>query len=172
MLSTRRYFLYGALAAPVFAQKKKAAPERPNIILILADGLGDWMLGCYGNKEIRTPNVDRLAATGMRFLNCLCCAPVSAAARATLFTGRVPRQTGVGEGAPPASFVNEAMISDVLAGAGYRCGYIGEWHLGGDERAQHGFQTWEIIASGAEPVTAKAGGFLEQQSSGKPFFLT
>src|SRR5205085_6896772 len=94
MLSTRRHFFLGALAAPVLAQKKRPAPERPNIVLIVADDLGDWMLGCYGNKEIRTPNIDRLAATGMRFLNCLFCTPESAPAHATLFTGRTPRQMG------------------------------------------------------------------------------
>src|ERR1051326_1119904 len=119
MPSTRRHFLFGALAAPVFADKKHVAPERPSILLILADGLGDWMLGCYGNKEIHTPNIDRLAATGMRFINSLCSTPASVAARATLFTGRLPRQTGAmefltgnstggeGKAAPPASFANE-----------------------------------------------------------------
>jgi len=185
MLFNRRHFLSGALAAPVFGQKKRP-PERPNILLIVADDLGDWMLGCYGNKEIRTPNIDQLAATGMRFLNCLCCTPASSAARATLFTGRLPHQTGIadfitaqpagnpprGQAAPPASFASEIMISDVLAGEGYQCGYVGEWRLGNDAQPQHGYKSWDIITAGAEPVTAKAGQFLDQQSSGKPFLLT
>ena len=184
MPSTRRHFLLGALAAPVFADKKRAVPERPNILLILADDLGDWMLGCYGNKEIRTPNIDRLAATGMRFLNCVCSSPISSAARATLFTGRLPRQTGVldfitanptgnqGQAAPPASFAKEMMISDVLAGQGYNCGYAGEWRLGDDAQPQHAFKSWNIVTSGTEPVTDKACQFLDQQAAGKPFFLT
>jgi arylsulfatase A-like enzyme len=183
MPSTRRHFLLGALAAPVFAEKKRAVPERPNILLILADDLGDWMLGCYGNKEIRTPNIDRLAATGMRFLNCVCSSPISSAARATLFTGRLPRQTGVldfitanptgnqGQAAPPASFAREMMISDVLAGQGYNCGYAGEWRLGDDAQPQHAFKSWNIVTSGTEPVTDKACQFLDQQAAGKPFFL-
>jgi arylsulfatase A-like enzyme len=181
---TRRNFLFGALAAPLAAQKKRTAAEHPNILLIVADDLGDWMLGCYGNKEIHTPNIDRLAATGMRFLNCLCATPVSSAARATLFTGRLPRQSGVvdfitanptggqGQAAPPASFAKEVMISDVLAGEGYHCGYVGEWRLGNDAQPQHSFKTWDIIATGTEPVTAKAAQFLDQQAAGKPFFLT
>jgi arylsulfatase A-like enzyme len=183
---TRRYFLMGALSAPVVAQKKRTAPERPNVLLIVADDLADWMLGCYGNKEIHTPNIDRLAAAGMRFLNCLCCTPASSAARATLFTGRLPRQTGIvdfltsnpsgnppqGQAAPPASFAKEIMISDVLAGEGYHCGYVGEWRLGDDAQAQHGFGTWDIVGTGTQPVTEKAGRFLDQQSTGKPFFLT
>src|SRR5262245_567216 len=123
MLSTRRHFFLGALAAPVLAQKKRPAPERPNIVLIVADDLGDWMLGCYGNKEIHTPNIDRLAATGMRFLNCLCCTPESTPAHATLLTGRVPRQMGT-------AFSSEIMISDVLSGQGYNCGYAGAWPMG------------------------------------------
>jgi arylsulfatase A-like enzyme len=186
MPCTRRHFLFGALAAPVCAQKKRAAPEPPNILLIVADDLGDWMLGCYGNKEIRTPHIDRLAATGMRFLNSFCCTPVSSAARATLFTGRAPRQTGVvdfltanptgnppqGQAAPPASFAKEIMISDVLTGQGYNCGYVGEWRLGDDAQPQHGFKSWSIIRTGTEPVTDKACQFLDQQAVGKPFFLT
>src|SRR5581483_8560008 len=167
---TRRHFLLGALSAPLLAQKKRAA-EHPNVLLIVADDLGDWMLGCYGNKEIHTPNIDRLAATGMRFINSVCCTPISSAARATLFTGRVPRQTGVvdfitanpsggqGQAAPPASFANEIMISDVLGGEGYNCGYVGEWRLGNDGQPQHGFKTWNIVTSGSQPVTEKAAQF-------------
>jgi arylsulfatase A-like enzyme len=186
MLS-RRHFL-GALAAPALAQKKRpvAASDRPNVLLILADDLGAWMLGCYGNKEIHTPNIDRLAQTGMRFINCLVCTPVSSAARATLFTGRLPRQNGLldfltsnptgnppqGQSAPPASFSKEIMISDILAGEGYNCGYAGEWRMGNDAQMQHGFKFWNTAAASAETVTAQAGQFLDQQSAGKPFFLT
>ena len=186
MSSTRRHFLFGALAAPVYAQKKRAAPERPSIVLMLADGLGAWMVGCYGNKEIHTPNIDRLAQTGMRFVNSEICTPAASAARATLFSGRVPRQTGVidfltakpianppqGQAEMPASFDREILISDVLAGEGYQCGYAGEWRLGGDARPQHGFHFWGIVPAGAEPVTRKAGEFLDQQTKDKPFFLT
>ncbi|MEI4884461.1 sulfatase-like hydrolase/transferase, partial [Klebsiella pneumoniae] len=75
MLSTRRHFLFGALAAPLVSQKKRAAPERPSILIILADDLASWMLGCYGNQEIHTPNIDRLAQTGMRFVNNVVCTP-------------------------------------------------------------------------------------------------
>ena len=50
--------------------------QRPNILLILADDLADWMLGCYGNKEIRTPNIDLLARSGMRFQNSFVCTPI------------------------------------------------------------------------------------------------
>ena len=184
-MPTRRHFLLGALAAPALAQKKRA-PERPAIVLILADDLAAWMLGCYGNKEIHTPNIDRLAQTGMRFTNCEICTPAASAARATLFTGRVPRQTGVidfltaspianppqGQAELPPSFANEIMISDILAGQDYSCGYAGEWRLGNDAQPQHGFKFWSVMQAGAETVTGKAAEFLDQQTKEKPFFLT
>ena len=193
MPSTRRYFLFGALAAPVLAAQKKrtAMPERPSIVLILADDLASWMLGCYGNQEIHTPNIDRLAQTGMRFINHQICTPISSASRATLFTGRTPRQTGIldfltanpsgnppqGQAAPPDSFAKEVMISDVLSGAGYDCGYVGEWRMGNDTAPQHAYKYWETGVAQekgnvAELTTVKANQFLDRQSAGKPFFLT
>src|ERR1019366_383133 len=63
----RRHFLFGALAAPVLAATKKhAVAERPNIVLIVAEDLGAYMLGCYANSEVHTPNIDRLGRTGGR----------------------------------------------------------------------------------------------------------
>lgn len=56
---------------------------------------GDWTLGCAGNREIRTPNLDHLAATGIRFENFFCASPVCSPARASLLTGRIPSQHGV-----------------------------------------------------------------------------
>jgi len=206
----RRHFLFGSLAAPVLAQKKKAVspPERPNILLILADDLAAWMLGCYGNQEIKTPNIDRLARGGVRFASNYVCTPVCSASRATLFTGRVPRQHGIhdflsakpieqppqGQLAPPASFRDEIMISDLLTQQGYECGYVGKWHMGDDAKPQHNFKYWYTMMGGsaryqnptmcwngqvveekgylAELMTQKACQFLDQQSAGKPFFLT
>jgi arylsulfatase A-like enzyme len=72
----RRYFLFGALAAPVLAATKKQAAARPNIVLIVAEDLGAYMVGCYANIEVRTPNIDRLAQTGVRFHNSFSCLPV------------------------------------------------------------------------------------------------
>jgi arylsulfatase A-like enzyme len=74
----RRHFLFGTLAAPVLAAtKNRAAAERPNIVLILAEELGAYMVGCYGNSEVQTPGIDRLAQTGVRFHNSFCCSPVA-----------------------------------------------------------------------------------------------
>ncbi|HLN04038.1 MAG TPA: sulfatase-like hydrolase/transferase [Bryobacteraceae bacterium] len=202
----RRNFLLGGLALPALARKERIGP-RPNIVLIVADGLGAWMLGSGGNKEIRTPNLDQLAQAGTRFPNHLACTPSSSPSLATLLTGRVPRQHGIqdfltgepienppqGQAAAPPSFRNEILLSDILAGVGYECGFVGEWNLGDDRTPQHGFHFWYTIdgagvyqdphmnwngQSVAEKgyltdlITAKAGTFFEQQTVAKPFFLT
>ncbi|MBI3680830.1 MAG: sulfatase-like hydrolase/transferase [Acidobacteria bacterium] len=209
---TRRSFLSSATAAPLAAQTRKGAqtpaPSRPNILLILADDLPAWALGCYGNKEIRTPNIDLLARSGTRFLNNFVCTPICSASRATLFTGRTPRQHGIhdfltpspiekpaqGQKDPPGSFGREIMISDLVAAAGYQCGYVGKWHMGNDARPAHGFSyTYTMIGGSraytdpemaldgrmiqekgylAELMTHRAAEFLDQQKPGAPFFLT
>jgi arylsulfatase A-like enzyme len=70
----RRHFLFGTLAAPIFAAtKKQTSVERPNVVIIVAEELGSYMLGCYGNTEVRTPNIDRLAQTGVRFASNFSC---------------------------------------------------------------------------------------------------
>ena len=69
--------------------------EQPNIVFILTDDQGVWAAGCYGNPEIRTPNIDRIAATGVRFDNFFITIPVCSASRASILTGRLPSQHGV-----------------------------------------------------------------------------
>ena len=114
MLVSRRHFFFGSLALPALAAKKPA-PERPNFLLVVVDGLPAWVLGCYGNKEILTPNLDRLAATGTRFLNHIACTPAPDLSRATLLSGRTPMQFHDAE-SPSAP---EAPLFKVLGDAGY-----------------------------------------------------
>lgn len=110
---------------------------RPNILLILADDMGYSDLGCYGS-EIRTPNLDRLAASGLRFsqmYNSARCCP----SRASLLTGLNPHQTGVGHMmdalGPPEyqGYLNRncATVAEVLSSAGYATYMSGKWHVGG-----------------------------------------
>jgi choline-sulfatase len=206
---TRRSFLAGSAAPLVLAQRKDApAAPPPNVLLILADDLASWMLGCYGNQEIKTPNIDRLARAGTRFLNNSVCTPICSASRATLFTGRVPRQHGIhdfltpkpienppqGQAEAPATFKNEVMISDVLAGRGYNCGYVGKWHMGEDQKPPNHFNYTYTMTGGSRSydnpamflngqqveekgyltdlMTQRAVSFLDQQTPSKPFFLT
>ena len=70
--------------------------KRPtNVLFILTDDQAVWAAGCYGNDEIRTPNLDRLAGTGTRFESFFVATPVCSPSRATLLTGRIPSQHGV-----------------------------------------------------------------------------
>src|SRR5437899_11602294 len=89
---TRREFL---AAAGLMTSRLVAAPARtPNIVMILCDDLGFGDLGCYGSK-IRTPNLDKLAASGVRFTNFNSADPVCSPSRAALMTGRYPTRVGV-----------------------------------------------------------------------------
>ena len=70
-------------------------PERPNILFILTDDQGPWAAGCYGNEEIRTPAIDRIAASGTRFEHFFVASPVCSPSRANFLTGRISSQHGV-----------------------------------------------------------------------------
>ena len=122
------------LMLPRAAPAEESPPpvkRRPNVILIMTDDQGYGDLGCHGNRQIRTPNLDRLAAQGVeltRFYNCPVCAPT----RANLMTGRYCYRTGVwatwqgGE----AMRSDEVTLAEMLAAAGYRTAIFGKWHLG------------------------------------------
>ncbi len=160
---TRRQLMLGAGALPLLAAPKPA--PRPNIVLLTADGIGAWMLGSYGNRDIHTPNFDLLAQTGTRFSLCFACTPEAAPSRATLLSGRSPHQFGLSDSAP--SLGDAKLISDALAGAGYTCGYSGVWDLGAKPNS---FSHWRTDTA-PEAVTAGAIEFLDAQQPGKPFFL-
>ena len=102
---------------------------RPNIIVFFSDQQRWDTLGCYGQPLPVTPNLDRLAAEGVRFVHAFTCQPVCGPARACLQTGRYATEVGVfrnGIALPPG----EKTLAHFLSGAGYEVGYIGKWHLG------------------------------------------
>jgi arylsulfatase A-like enzyme len=118
----------------------------PNIIFILADDLGYGELGCYGQQKIKTPNLDRMAAEGMRFIQCYAGTTVCAPSRAALMTGLHTGHTRVrGNLAVPLQ-AEDVTVAEVLKGAGYRTGAVGKWGLGLAQTPgtpnQHGFDEW------------------------------
>lgn len=125
--------LYGSIRnVPATAQKSP-----PNIIIILADDLGYGDLGCYGHPTIRTPNLDRMAAEGMRFTQFYVAANICTPSRAALLTGKLPVRMGMTGGSGvlfPYSAgglpQSESTIADVLKQKGYNTACIGKWHLG------------------------------------------
>jgi arylsulfatase A-like enzyme len=162
------------IAFPVFAQPDHApAATRPsgppNIIVILADDLGYGSLGCYGNREIRTPNLDQLAATGVRLTDFHSNGSVCSPARAALLTGRYPQRCawvadeqlspvfrGQRERNPAQRWAwgistDELTIPRLLKQSGYHTGIIGKWHLGYDVRfhpMNHGFDEFRGFMGG------------------------
>ncbi|RUL87815.1 arylsulfatase [Tautonia sociabilis] len=134
-------FALALLAAPEIARPEPAdapAPERPNIVIIMADDLGFSDLGCFGG-EIETPNLDRLAANGLRlsqFYNTARCCPT----RASLLTGLYSHRAGIGHmvgdyGLPSyQGYLNDrcVTIAEALRPAGYATLMAGKWHVGSD----------------------------------------
>ena len=121
----RRTFLFGS-ATPLLAQRR-----RPNVVFVMADDLGVGDLGCYGQKIIRTPNIDSLASTGMRFnqayAGCTVCAP----SRSVLMTGMHMGHTSVrsNPGGVPL-LASDYTAGEMFQAAGYKTGCFGKWGLG------------------------------------------
>ena len=126
--------LTALLLAPLAALHAADAP-RPNIIFINCDDLGYGDLGCYGAKDIRTPNLDRMAADGTRFTDFSVTSALCTPSRAALMTGKYPGRLGLATGVLRPDATNglagsEVTLAEVLKPAGYATGCIGKWHLG------------------------------------------
>lgn len=154
----QKLILYGMVltaVTPAFAQKAtqgKATPDHPNIIFILADDLGYEDLHCYGNKYIQTPNIDRLAATGLRFTESYAGSGISSPSRCSLMTGKNTGKTRIRDNQCPVGGLRgvkinlrgdttynhranllpqDTTIATVLSAGGYRTCLVNKWHLDG-----------------------------------------
>ncbi len=140
-----RKFIRTILAVCVLSQTvvitTLSAAEKPNIVIILADDLGYGDLGCYGHPTIRTPNIDRMAAEGLRFTDFYAGQSYCTPSRAALLTGRLAVRSGVAGRPGPGLHVfypkdtgglptNEITIARALKKEGYATACIGKWHLG------------------------------------------
>ena len=143
----RRQFLCSTVATALPAA---AAGARPNIVFLLPDQLRAQALGCMGNPDVKTPNFDRLAASGILLKNTFANTPVCCPARAVLLTGKYASANGMI--ANDLRFrESEVTIAKILGKAGYRTGFIGKWHLDGGPRLpgfvppgarRQGFEFW------------------------------
>jgi arylsulfatase A-like enzyme len=179
-----------------------AAATPPNILLILPDQMRASAMGCDGNKEVKTPHIDQLAAEGILFNRTYANVPVCCPARAILLTGTYPHINGMV--ANDLRLREEQVtLAEILHQAGYRTGFIGKWHLDGGPRdpgfvppgpRRQGFDFWaayqchhrhfepdyfrdtseRIVINKFEPEASCdfAVEFLRSQPKGQPFFLT
>ncbi len=173
--------------------------RQPNILLFVTDDHGQWASGPYGNREVCTPNLDRLAATGVVMENAFTPTPVCSPARASLLTGLTPSQHGIHDYIAMRFDRRDWLaglptLPQLLQNAGYRTGLCGKWHIGNEDSPAPGFDSWFSIGSaypflhfGAREfcdqgrmtrlegsiddiVTERAGTFLQADDE-RPFFL-
>ena len=131
--------LAGSLACTCVcaAREKKVSPDhnsKPNVIVILTDDQGYADIGCFGARDIRTPNIDRMAVNGMKFNDFYAGSSVSSPSRASIMTGCYPQRVGI----PFVLFPNhlrgispeELTLAEMFHQAGYSTAAVGKWHLG------------------------------------------
>lgn len=186
-----------ALTAGAVAERL-AGVAKPNIVLILADDLGTYDLGCYGRKDHRTPHLDALAAQGMRFTCAYTAQPICSPSRAALMTGKCPARLNLtnflpGRADAPSQRLlqpriegqlplEEVTIAELLKQAGYATGLFGKWHLGGGgfSPREQGFDTVATPPANTKPsgeeggkgemaIAAAAEKFIEEHRH-RPFF--
>lgn len=151
------------------------AADRPNIILVMADDMGWGQTGYYNHPVLKTPNLDAMAANGLRFDRFYAGAPNCSPTRATVMTGRTNDRTGVTNHGVPLR-PQEITIPQLLTEAGYSTGHFGKWHLNGlrgpgvpilkdDIRSpgQFGFSTWLSVTNffDMNPIMSRQGTFEE-----------
>jgi len=138
------------------------AEERPNIVVFMADDLGIGDLGCYGSDRVHSPNIDRLAAEGMRFAQFYTPAPSCSPARAGSLTGRSPLRLGIYNFIPENSDMHlkkeETTIAMLLQKTGYETCFAGKWGVNGSMKSSeqpqpndHGFNHWLAAQNNAIP---------------------
>lgn len=140
-----------------------ASPSRPppNIVVLIADDLSRFSLGCYGDPHVRTPTIDRLAAEGIRFQRAYATAPQCSPSRSSLFTGRTPHATGTSRLHAPLPR-EVPTILEPMRERGYFTGVFRKHHLGND------FARRFDLVGGNEMPTAE---FFRQAPPDRPFFL-
>lgn len=154
---SRREFVKGGLAA-LTVGALSALPDipspaadqpanKPNIVFLFADQLRFCSLGCMGDKQVHTPNADKLASQGMLFTNTFSGFPLCSPYRAMMLTGRYGQTTGMVTNSLTLPY-DEITIAKVLKKQGYATGYVGKWHLEGGakngtlEQRSQGFDHW------------------------------
>jgi len=169
LLPLRMIFL--STITVLFSQSLVFAADRPNVVLILIDDLGQRDLGCYGSTFYKTPNIDKMAKEGVRFTDYYSACPVCSPTRASILTGKYPARMNITDWIPgrgdrpeqrlkPPQIRNELPLEEItiakmLKDHGYATALIGKWHLGGKgfEPQKFGF---DLNIAGDETGTARS----------------
>jgi len=142
-----------ALLAATAIACAPAAPARPNIVFVLVDDLRWDDFGAAGHPFAETPNIDRLAAEGARFLNAFASTPLCSPSRASILTGQYVRTNGITDNTARDSASHRlATFAIPLAAAGYRTGFFGKWHMGNDDSPRPGWTRWVAMRGQGEAV--------------------
>ena len=151
--------------------------EKPNLLFIFSDQQTFDMLGCYGNRQIKTPNLDKFAEEGLRFTHCFSNSPISTPFRGMLMTGQHSLYNGTFVNDKPLIPGHGKKFAEVLRDDGYNTAYIGKWHLQGGDRnrpipkgeMRYGFD--ELFVSNNCHVDFRAGKcFFWNEEGAKVFF--
>ena len=186
--SSRRTFLRTACGASLIPSLAPAAQERPNIIFIMSDDHAAHAISAYGSKVNQTPNIDRIAAAGMKLNNCFVTNSICTPSRACILTGQYSHLNGV-------KTLSDSMdpkrnnVAKMLRANGYQTAMIGKWHLGTNP---DGFDYWNILPGQGlyhDPVLIEMGqrkthkgyatdlitdfslDWIAKRDQSKPFFL-
>ena len=195
-------FVWLLIASSFSLASVACAAERPNLLFIVADDQAEWVMGCSGHPNARTPNMDRLAKEGVRLTNCFTPTPVCSPSRVAILASRYGTEVGIYDwlnpNKEPRHGLDPATVAwpRLLAESGYRTGLIGKWHLGLQEQfhpSKFGYQYFMgFLPGGVTPQNPeltvdgqkqKVPGFVVdlladdalkflQQEPGRPFALS
>ncbi|MDE6267698.1 MAG: sulfatase-like hydrolase/transferase [Muribaculaceae bacterium] len=147
--------------------------SRPNIIYIMTDQQSATALSCAGNNDVATPNIDRLAARGVRFTDAYCAMPLSGPSRSAMFTGYTPSASGMQENETPLpDSLRTRTLGNLMALAGYSNGYSGKWHVNTNSLpADTAFGFVNLHGHNDVGLAEDAIEFLRRDHGEKPMFL-
>src|SRR5438552_2464476 len=128
------FFSPSASTRSMTSTRPPRAADAPNVVIIFTDDQGYGDVGCFGAKDIRTPNLDRMAKDGVRLTDFYVSQPVCSASRTSLLTGCYANRLGIhgalGPGARHGISADETTLAEVCKSKGYATGMVGKWHLG------------------------------------------
>ena len=158
---TRRSFLkaLGLGAASLAVGSARAAPKRLNVVFFLIDDMGWTDAGCYGSTLYETPNIDRLAAQGMRFTDAYAACPVCSPTRASIMAGKYPARLKITNYGSKPLPLEEVTVAEAFKEAGYTAFFAGKWHIGGKPEFWPEHQGFDIN-KGGNGTGSPSGGYF------------